>query len=437
MGWIRQRTPARLALVAVALSGGLALPARGDDDALGRQLAELNQVTGSGPVAGRLRQVLQSPDKGKALVSFAWGRLKDKKQPFSYNAAYILAAAAQDNGNIEASAAFYRACARQGIELESASKIGQAYGGLIDVLWENKKFDETARVCREILEMKAPEERPRIVLLATTSPTTGDADFAELDHYNSAAFVRHEVHKILIQAITEQGKFDQALQLADNLLKAQDSWDLLELKGWVLRKAGKDAAAAKAYEGVLERIRTDKELDPKRKDTVEDVSRRILSSIYTDLDKIDRATEQLQILVKKHPDDAGYQNDLGYIWADHDIKLDEAEKLIRRALELDQHRRKKNPKVDTGENGAYLDSLGWVLFKKKRLKEAKEVLLKAIEDKESQHIEIFDHLGDVHMALGERAEAVAAWQRGLKTPMTSPRDQKLRERVEKKIQQAK
>ena len=47
-----------------------------------------------------------------------------------------------------------------------------------------------------------------------------------------------------------------------------------------------------------------------------------------------------------------------------------------------------------------------MLYKKKKYKEAKEPLLKAIEDKEGQHSEILDHLGDVHMALGEKDEAL-------------------------------
>jgi tetratricopeptide (TPR) repeat protein len=428
--------PGRLTLAALLLGGGLALPARADDDSLGRQLIELNQLTGSGPTAGRLSQLLKSPDKGKALISYAWGKLKDDKQPFSYNAAFLLAAAAQDANNLQASTAFYRFCARLAVKLESTDKIIQSYGGLIDLLYENKKYDDAAKVCQEILEMKAPESRPRIILLAATN-RFGETDFEELDHFNSAAFVRPAVHKILIQAVAKQGKFNQALKLVDNLLKAQDSWEHLELKGSVLREAGKYGEAAKAYEGVLERIRTDKELNAKKKDALEDASRRILSTIYTDLDKIDQASEQLQILVKKHPNDPGYQNDLGYIWADHGMKLDEAEKLIRKALDLDRERRQKNPKLDTGENGAYLDSLGWVLFKKKQFKEAKEVLQKAVEDKESQHIEIFDHLGDVCMALGERTAAVEAWRRGLKAAGASPREQKLRERVEKKIALAK
>src|SRR5262249_57319021 len=119
------------------------------------------------------------------------------------------------------------------------------------------------------------------------------------------------------------------------------------------------------------------------------------------------------------------------------MNLDEAEKHIRKALEIDRKKRKDakvKPEEDR-DNGAYLDSLGWVLFKQKKFKEAKEILLKAVEDKDSQHIEIYDHLGDVHMALGEREAAQAAWKRGLEVVGTSRREQQRRAEVEKKLQQ--
>ena len=95
-----------------------------------------------------------------------------------------------------------------------------------------------------------------------------------------------------------------------------------------------------------------------------------------------------------------FLNDLGFIWADHDMKFDEAEKLIRKAIDKDREQRKKIedlPKDEDVDNPAYLDSLGWVLFKKKDFKEAKKYLLQAVQDKEGQHIEILDHLADTHL----------------------------------------
>ena len=66
---------------------------------------------------------------------------------------------------------------------------------------------------------------------------------------------------------------------------------------------------------------------------------------------------------------------------------------IRKALDEDRKQRKERPELGLEEdkdNAAYLDSLGWVLFKKKNLKEAKKYLLEAIQDPDGQHVEIID-----------------------------------------------
>jgi len=59
-----------------------------------------------------------------------------------------------------------------------------------------------------------------------------------------------------------------------------------------------------------------------------------------------------------------------------------------------------------------------VLHKQKKSEEAKDWLLKAIEDKSAQHIEIFDHLGDVHMAWGNGMPRFALGRTASKPPAT-------------------
>ena len=244
------------------------------------------------------------------------------------------------------------------------------------------------------------------------------------------------MHRLLIQALAKQGRYDQALKLTDNLIKAQDHWLERQLKGWVLREAGKFDEAAKVYEDVIDRVNKDKDLEPEEKESYTERYRYTLSNVFLDMGKVDLATEQLEQLLAKKPDDPGYNNDLGYIWADNNQKLPEAEKMIRKALELDRKRRQANPKLapeDDHDNGAYLDSLGWVLYKEKKLEEAKKVMLEAVKDKASQHIEIFDHLGDIHLALGEREAALSAWRKGLEFVGDTRRDLERKAIVQKKI----
>jgi tetratricopeptide (TPR) repeat protein len=413
---------------------GLALCAtavRGGDDALRKQILELNQFTGSDPMRGMLHDLREQPEHAKKLIQTGVVLLKEKK--LQYNAAMILAQAAADLKDFKSSEAFFRACAEQAVKLNSTKKLLESYGGLIDLLYDSKKYAESARVCRELLELKFDDGKPREYYVAITSQF-GDVDFVPVESFDAASPLHGGVHRLLVQAMAKQGKFDQALKLVDDLVRQKDHWMERQLKGWVLNEAGKFEAAAAAYEDVLDRIAKDKRLKAEEREFYSTRYRYLLSHIYVDLKQLDKATEQLQELLNKKPDDPGLNNDLGYIWADHDMRLDEAEKLIRKALELDKKRRAGDPDLEKQENGAYLDSLGWVLFKQKKFKEAKEVLLKALEDKSAQHIEIYDHLGDVNIALGDREAALTAWRKGLEVVGEGRREAERKTMVERKIE---
>src|SRR5262249_14116582 len=109
--------------------------------------------------------------------------------------------------------------------------------------------------------------------------------------------------------------------------------------------------------------------------------RATLSSVYSAARKLPHAEEQLEIILKQDPSDATANNDLGYIWADQGKKLLEAERLIRKAIDLDRQQRKGAAKVSPDsdrDNAAYIDSLGWVLFRRGQLPEARQQMEKAV-----------------------------------------------------------
>jgi predicted Zn-dependent protease len=242
----------------------------------------------------------------------------------------------------------------------------------------------------------------------------------------------------MVMTQVKLGKVDAAMKVVNNLIKAQpENWLNLELKAQVLREVGKYDDAVKVYEEVLERINNDKRLDKEQKDDFTNDIRYTLSGVYVEMKKIDKAEEHLRALLAKDPNNPTFNNDLGFILADHDQKLDEAEKLIRKALEEDKKRRKKagvRPEQDK-DSAAYLDSLGWVLYKQKKYKEALSPMEQAVKQDEGQHIEIYDHLGDVYLALGEKDKALAAWKKGLTCNPISKRDEPRKVEVEKKIKQ--
>ena len=93
-------------------------------------------------------------------------------------------------------------------------------------------------------------------------------------------------------------------------------------------------------------------------------------------------------------------NYLGYMLAERGERLDEAVTLVERALTIDP------------DNGSYLDSLGWALFKQKRYDRAEPLLRRAAEQIPGNSV-VQEHLGDLLWAMGRKSEAADAWRHAL------------------------
>jgi tetratricopeptide (TPR) repeat protein len=127
-----------------------------------------------------------------------------------------------------------------------------------------------------------------------------------------------------------------------------------------------------------------------------------------------KAEGMLRELLADDPDDVLVLNNLGYNLADQSRKLAEAETMIRRAIELDRDERLRVTGTPEADRGTYLDSLGWVLFRRGELEKAREVLLKATQLPDSApDAVVWDHLGDVHYRLNQKTEAKKAWQKAV------------------------
>jgi tetratricopeptide (TPR) repeat protein len=105
-------------------------------------------------------------------------------------------------------------------------------------------------------------------------------------------------------------------------------------------------------------------------------------------------------LISREPNNAGALNYLGYMFADSGVHLDESLDMIERAIGHDP------------DNGAYLDSFGWILYRLGRYTEAETQIRRALDILKSDST-IFDHLGDILAATGRRREAKEQWRRAL------------------------
>ena len=101
------------------------------------------------------------------------------------------------------------------------------------------------------------------------------------------------------------------------------------------------------------------------------------------------------------PESAPVLNYLGYMNADRGVRVEEALSLIERAVKIDP------------ENSAYLDSMGWALYRLDRLDQAELQLRRAVA-KGAANAVVLSHLGDVLGRRGNIKEALDYWRQSLK-----------------------
>jgi tetratricopeptide (TPR) repeat protein len=125
-----------------------------------------------------------------------------------------------------------------------------------------------------------------------------------------------------------------------------------------------------------------------------------LANFYEQAGRLADAERELRRMIERDPLDSNALNYLGYMLADRTDRHAEAVALIERAL-------KGEP-----DNPAYLDSLGWALFKQGKVDAAADPLGRAAAAVPANSV-IQDHYGDLLARQGRWSDAVAAWERAL------------------------
>lgn len=223
-----------------------------------------------------------------------------------------------------------------------------------------KKYDEAAQLLRGLIS-KNPKE---------------------LDNYN-----------ILIDIYNMAGKFSESLKVASEAEKnlgLTGKNEILIMRGLIYYKAKRLNEAEKTFSEL--RQQTNGEND--------DVYF-FLGSIALERKQYNKAEAAFKKAIELNPLSANALNALGFMYADQNIKLDEAQKLIQSALDL-------NP------SGAHIvDSMGWILYRQGKFEDALKWIQKALRLSD-EDADILDHLGDVYKSLNKLPEAKEAYQKSLK-----------------------
>ncbi len=142
-----------------------------------------------------------------------------------------------------------------------------------------------------------------------------------------------------------------------------------------------------------------------------------IAMVYDARGDFNLAEQHLREYIRLDPDEPNVHNFLGYTFLQHDVNLEEAVALIKKAVAMQP------------QNGAFRDSLGWAYFKQGNLDEAIGELEKAAELIPDDS-DIREHLGEAYLKKGGEfvEKAVLEWEKALEV---KPKNTSLRQRLGK------
>ncbi len=255
---------------------------------------------------------------------------------------------------------------------------------------KNKKFKDAITILEGMLHV-LPENSEIHYFLGISHDSIDNKDKA-ITHFlavrtDSASFENASIYAAyLLQA---QKKTEEAIQhLENSLKKLPESIDLYLCLGQFYENSEKyEKSEAVLKQGI--------EIN---KDNTQLLFR--LGVIYDKWKKKDSSIDVMKKVININPDHAQALNYLGYTFLELGQNLDEAERLILKAIQL-------KPK-----DGYITDSLGWVYYKKGEFQKAVEILEEAISLVPDDPI-ILEHLGDAYLKLKNKKNALKYYKRSL------------------------
>ncbi|MEZ5046027.1 MAG: tetratricopeptide repeat protein [Chitinophagaceae bacterium] len=127
-----------------------------------------------------------------------------------------------------------------------------------------------------------------------------------------------------------------------------------------------------------------------------------LGDVYNNLKEYKKSDSSFEKALELVPTDATILNNYAYYLSERNERLDDAEKMSKLSLVL------------LPETATFLDTYGWILYKKGNYTDAKVYIEQAINaNKNEDDATLFEHLGDVYNALKNKQQAIQNWQKAL------------------------
>lgn len=162
--------------------------------------------------------------------------------------------------------------------------------------------------------------------------------------------------------------------------------------------------------GALKILNKALSIDPKNIDIIG-----MAALIYDSQKNFEKSDSLYNEALKIDSTNALILNNYAYSLAERGIKLEEALRMSKKAVE-------KEPK-----NASYLDTIGWIYYKLGDYKTAKKYIEDSIKQ-DSKSATVTDHLGDVYFKLGNKEKAKELWKKALEL---EPSNEKIIQKLEK------
>lgn len=271
---------------------------------------------------------------------------------------------------------------------------------ILEALADRRKEDEQKARDEAARQKEADEPQYYEVKSGDTLWTVAQAAFGEGARYKELFSLNPELdndaskilpgQKLLIAKSAAQLKSARDGAMISGIAPgARDDIDLFNALGKLYLDEKKYSEAVANYSKAIKIIGT-----PRSSDWFYFYGRGISYERMKDWPKAESDFKQALKLSPNRPDVLNY---LGYSWVDQNLNLNEAMKLIRRAVKL-----KPN-------SGYYVDSLGWAHYRLGQYKDAVTFLEKAVALQPDDPV-INDHLGDAYWRVGRQLEAKYQWK---------------------------
>ncbi len=308
--------------------------------------------------------------------------------------------------------------------LELVPDMTQARNRLIQLYIESKEWEQALPLCRETIELDSTDLSNWFDITfiyrqkgdtSLALQTLEEIEYLFLDNWRFYSYWGYFCMEIENLNLAHQ-KFEKVIELApeepsgwlnsgialvylDSLENAQSHFQK------VLSIVPEDPTANYYLGSVLVQLAHPEEAIPHlekaievRQDWISAIS--TLAGIFDQLKKYEESDSLFNKALRLDPDNALINNNYGYSLSERGIRLDEAMEMAQKALKQDP------------ENGAYLDTMGWIYYKIGEYEKALEYIHRAFLIRQESAV-LADHLGDVYNKLEMKEEARKAWEQAL------------------------